>query len=140
MSLVSGKTPTDFLRGCAYRYHSSGRLSNGTLRESQTCQIQIASPCLPRLTHRVFGAKSHGTIAARLVSVIFSWGANNVGVAYLMIGWLAMLLIVTSVALRQIFCQRFSARAGCRSNEIRSHRRKEVAGTTLGNIRYGKRR
>ena len=61
----------------------------------------MASACLPRLTHRVFGAKSHGTIAARLVSVIFSWGANNVGVKYLMIGWLAMLLIVTSVVLRQ---------------------------------------
>src|SRR2546426_10300823 len=84
-----------------YRYHFNGSSSNGTFRESQTCQVQMASACLPRLTHRVFGAKSHGTIAARLVSVIFSWGANNVGVKYLMTGWLAMLLILTSVVLRQ---------------------------------------
>ena len=42
-----------------------------------------------------------------MVSVIFSWGANNIGVKYLMIGWLAMLLIVTRVALRQIVWQRF---------------------------------
>ena len=31
----------------------------------------------------------------------FLVGANTVGVKYLMIGWLAMLLIVTSVVLRQ---------------------------------------
>ena len=56
----------------------------------------------------MFGAKSHGRIAAGLVSVNFSWGANNVGVKYLMIGWLAMLLIVTRLVLRQTDWQKMT--------------------------------
>ena len=67
----------------------AGDSSKALLREPAFVPVRFRLPPLicHALTHRVFGAKSNGTIAASLLLAIFLWGGNNVGVKYLMNGW-----------------------------------------------------